>query len=212
MQEIEIYTDTTGAVQVAATFATAAHVHGTSSRSGAGDGRESAIALSAWPFFFFFFFFFFCESRQTNARARRETKKQQGSPLIFFFFFSSSSACYTPCFSSTGTQPDKSCFTFSAIHVSEVWNAHCAANIACWPLDRRIPAHELYFACAATSHVPPLSIETGFIIRPTGVNCTLSLRAVPFSASLSTLIPWETSARRLAGAKKKHQVALYLPS
>ena len=52
-------------------------LHGTS--SGPGEGRESAIALSARPFFFFFFFLA-NRSRQSNARARRETKKQQGSP------------------------------------------------------------------------------------------------------------------------------------
>ena len=34
-------------------------------------------------------------------------------------------------------------------------NAHCAlAYITCWPLDRWI-LHEVYFACAATSRVPP---------------------------------------------------------
>ena len=36
---------------------------------------------------------------------------------LFFFYipFFSSSACYAPYFSSTGTQPDKFWFTFSAI-------------------------------------------------------------------------------------------------
>ena len=43
--------------------------------------------------------------------------------LLFLFPFSSFSACYVPYFSSTGTQPDKYWFTFSAIlfkYVSEV--------------------------------------------------------------------------------------------
>ena len=44
--------------------------------------------------------------------------------LLFLFPFSSFSACYIPYFSSTGTQPDKYWFTFSAIlfkyYVSEV--------------------------------------------------------------------------------------------
>ena len=34
---------------------------------------------------------------------------------LFLFLFSSSPACYAPYFSCTGTQPDKYCFTFSAI-------------------------------------------------------------------------------------------------
>ena len=70
---------------------------------------------------------------------------------LFLFLFSSSPACYAPYFSSTGTQPDKYCFTFSTILFE------CTLRVglhACWPLDRRI-LHELYFASAATSRVPP---------------------------------------------------------
>ena len=90
------------------------------------------------PSFFFFFCSFFFS--------------------LFLFLFSSSPSCYAPYFSFTGTQPDKYCFTFSAI----LLDAHCVlAYIACWPLDRRI-LHELYFACAATSRVPPALDEEWF--------------------------------------------------
>ena len=88
-------------------------------------------------------------------------------------------------------------------------NAHCVlAYIAC---RRSIGGSFTNFTSLA---LQPLvfrqlsaELESGFIIWPTGVNCTLSLRAVPFSASLSTLIPLETGALTLqvAGAKKIHR-------
>ena len=45
--------------------------------------------------------------------------------------------------------------SIALLFLQSCFNAHCVlACIACWPLDRRI-LHELYFACAATSRVPP---------------------------------------------------------
>ena len=93
----------------------------------------STDIVTSNPSFFFFLFFFFS---------------------LYFFFSSSSPACYAPYFSCTGTQPDKYCFTFSAILFGCTLPYCVLAYIACWPLDRRI-LHELYFACAATSRVPP---------------------------------------------------------
>ena len=71
---------------------------------------------------------------------------------LFLFLFSSSPACYAPYFSCTGTRSPTS---IALLFLQSCLNAHCVlAYIACWPLDRRI-LHELYFACAATSRVPP---------------------------------------------------------
>ena len=117
---------------------------------------------------------------------------------LFLFLFSSFPAYYAPYFSSTGTQPDKYCFTFSAILFG------CTLRVG-----RSIGGSFTNFTSLALQPLVfrQLWIKSGFIIWPTGVICTLSLRAVPFSASFSTLIPLETGARRLqvAGAKKKKE-------
>ena len=81
---------------------------------------------------------------------------------LFLFLFSSSLACYTPHFSSTGTQPDKYCFTFSATWICR-WSLKSAwMHSACRPTSRVGRSigggsftGEIYFACAATSRVPP---------------------------------------------------------
>ena len=97
-----------------------------------------------------------CSSKEYLRRKKRQSKREKkpsflnviistdivtSNPslfayFLFFFFlplflFSSSPACYAPYFSCTGTQPDKYCFTFSAI----LFEWHCVlACIACWPL------------------------------------------------------------------------------
>ena len=85
-------------------------------------------------------------------------------------------------------------------------------HTACWPTSRVGRSKGGFFTNFTSLALQPFvfrqfSIESGFIIWPMGVNCTLSLRAVPFSASQSTLIPLETGARRLqvTGAKKKKE-------
>ena len=51
---------------------------------------------------------------------------------------------------------ERSPTSIALLFLQSCLNAHCvlAYIAACWPLDRRI-LHELYFACAATSRVPP---------------------------------------------------------
>ena len=104
--------------------------------------REKSRASWTWlspltssPRILFFFFFFFFS--------------------LYLFLFSSSPACYASYFSSIGTQPDKYCFTFSAIlfecTLCVQWPQ---ATSRVGPLDWRI-LHELHFACAATFRVPP---------------------------------------------------------
>ena len=50
---------------------------------------------------------------------------------------------------------ERSSTSIALLFLQSCLNAHCVlAYIACWPLDQRI-LHELYFALAATSRVPP---------------------------------------------------------
>ena len=75
--------------------------------------------------------------------------------------------------------------------------------IACWPLDRcgsftnftLLALHPLAFR--------QLSIESGFIIWPTGVNCTLSLRAVLSLLRSSRSFHWRPAHGDLRAQKKK---------
>ena len=72
---------------------------------------------------------------------------------LFLFLFSSSPACYAPYFSSTGTQPDKYCFTFSAILFECTLRVGLHRTLAARSAD---PSRTFkYFACAATPRVPP---------------------------------------------------------
>ena len=82
--------------------------------------KPSPILLCfSFSFFFSWLFFFF----------------------LFLFPFSSFSACYVPYFSSTGTQPDKYWFTFSAILFkymslkSEVWSLKDMVKHCLWHSD-----------------------------------------------------------------------------
>ena len=55
----------------------------------------------------------------------------------------------------TSHRQERSPTSIALLFLQSCLNAHCVlAYIACWPLDQRI-LHELYFACAATSRVPP---------------------------------------------------------
>ena len=50
---------------------------------------------------------------------------------------------------------ERSPTSIALLFLQSCLEAHCVlACIACWPLERRI-LHELYFACASTSRVPP---------------------------------------------------------
>ena len=95
--------------------------------------------------------------------------------LLFLFLFSSSPACYAH---TSHLQPDKYCFTFSAI-IGLFLKSECTLRVG-----RSIGGS--FTNCTSLALQPlafrHLSIESGIIIWPTGVNCTLSLRAMPFSA------------------------------
>ena len=83
------------------------------------------------PSLFFFLFFFY---------------------FLYFFFFSLPLLLVMP---HTSHVQERSPTSIALLFLQSCLNAHCVlAYIACWPLDRRI-LHELYFACAATSRVPP---------------------------------------------------------
>ena len=91
--------------------------------------------------------------------------------FLFFFFssfilflFSSSPACYAPYFSSTGTQPDKYCFTFSAILFE--CTLRVGLHIACWPLAIGGSFMIKNFTSLALQPLVfrQLSTESGFII------------------------------------------------
>ena len=90
--------------------------------------------------------------------------------LLFFafFFFSLPLLLAMPHTSHLQERSPKSIALLFLQYVSEVWiMMHTACwphttYIVCWPLDRRI-LHELYFACAATSRVPPAFDREWFI-------------------------------------------------
>ena len=77
--------------------------------------------------------------------------------VLFFFLFLylfSSSPAVMPHTSHLQERSPTSIALFFLQSISHL-DAYCVlVYIACWPLDRRI-LHELYFACAATSRVPP---------------------------------------------------------
>ena len=101
--------------------------------------------------FFFLFFFYF----------------------LYFLFFSLPLLLVMP---HTSHVQERSPTSIALLFLQSCLNAHCVlAYIACWPLDRRI-IHELYFACAATSRVPPA-----------------------FDRVVSSFGQWESSARFLSG-------------
>ena len=82
VQEIEIYADAAGAVRMQ--HSQQLHMlHGTS--SGAGEGWESAIALSARPLFFLFFIWRIqanqCAGPTRNKEATRFTLKKKNKEL-----------------------------------------------------------------------------------------------------------------------------------
>ena len=156
---------------------------------------------SLFVFFFFFFFFFSC-----------------------FFFFSLPLLLVMPHTSHLQERsPTSIALLFLQLeYVAEVWSLlectlrvgqHHRVKLAARSAADPSPAKftSLALQPLAFRH---LSTESGFISWPTVVNCTLSLRAVPFSASSHgsqpALIPLETGARRLAGAKKKTPMALHL--
>ena len=74
------------------------------------------------------------------------------SLFLYLFFFS---LPFLLVMSHTSHLQERSPTSIALLFLQSCFDAHCVlAYIACWPLDRRI-LHELYFACAATSRVPP---------------------------------------------------------
>ena len=127
--------------------------------------------------------------------------------FLYFFFFSLPLLLAMPHTSHLHVR-ECSPTSIALLFLQSCLNAHCVlAYIAC---RRSIGGSFTNFTSLALQLLVfrqlSAELESGFIIWPTGVNCTLSLRAVPFSASLSTLIPLETGALTLqvAGAKKKY--------
>ena len=77
----------------------------------------------------------------------------------FFFFFISFSFLFLSCLLCPipSHLQERSPTSIAIFFLQSCFNAHSVLAymyIACWPLDRRI-LHELYFACAANSRVPP---------------------------------------------------------
>ena len=72
--------------------------------------------------------------------------------FLHSFFFSLPLQLVMP---HTSHLQERSPTSIALLFLQSCLNAHCVlANIACWPLDRWI-LHELHFACAANSRVPP---------------------------------------------------------
>ena len=72
--------------------------------------------------------------------------------FLYFYFFSLPPLLVMP---HTSHLQERSPTSIALLFLQSCLNAHFVlAYIACWPLDQRI-LHELYFACAATSRVPP---------------------------------------------------------
>ena len=120
--------------------------------------------------------------------------------LLFFLFLSLPLLLVMP---HTSHLQERSPTTIDLLFLQSCLNANCVlACIACWPLDRRI-LHELYFACAATSRVPPAFDGEWFHHLANGSQLHAFSQGRAFLCF--TLIPLETGARKLQveGAKKK---------
>ena len=107
-------------------------------------------------------------------------------PIVFsinFFFFSLPLLLVMPHTSHLQERSPTSIALF--FFLQSCLDAHCVlAYIASsWPLDIAGSFTNFTSLALQTLVFRQLSIESVFIIWPTGVNCTLSLRAVPFSAS-----------------------------
>ena len=124
--------------------------------------------------------------------------------FLYFFFFSLPLLLVMP---HTSHLQERSPTSIALFFLQSCLNAHCVlANIACWPLDRRI-LHELSFACAANSRAPPAFDREYFHHLATGSQLYAFSQGRAFLCIVvhAHSIQLETAARRLpvAGAKKK---------
>ena len=155
------------------------------------------VTSTPWTCPSFFFNFFICSSF-----------------FLFLFLFSSSPACCAPLWAILliyrNTAQQVSLYFFC----NPVW-----MHTACWPTSRVGRSIGGSFTNFTSLALQPLVfrqlwIKSDFIIWPTGVNCTLSLRvAGAFLCFVVHADPLETGARRLQVAgEKKNPMALHLVS